>query len=428
LALAALIMSVPPAAVGASSRTSPGSQEHQVTATNIYDYHFDWGRDGCYCPTCNHGQGNNRLTFTDRGDNLWLAYVDPTTGAFSPSNGMGTLVDTNAAYVAEFGDGAYWMWSSTNDSQIVYSKYPAGVPHNANTAGSGIATMAADGTWTGQIVAKATHAPLATLDLTDPSPAIDFQNATDQGFLWELANAPNTGKMVPWSTRGQGNSRRWVRGEHSIVFTTGANPVAGVTWQQVFTYDTTLGQLTQLTFDPTNKEGAFMWRAPEFNNDYVFFTLINNGATIQVYHQQPDSNGNLTWTAVKTINMPSSLPYIWSPEPFVFNGKSYIFFQLSSYSGNQSFYFNVPTQIAMTGIDPGVDEFTWLTDTTDTAHVRSNPQYYITPQGPWIFYNMMTIATATRHQQPLGVWYASANLGVPAGNPCDGTPAPQVAR
>lgn len=416
LAFALVALAAQPATAAASL------PEYQVTTSIIYDYHFDWGANGCYCPTCNHGQGNARLTFTDNNDNLWLANVDPNTGLFSPSNGMGTLVDTDAAYVNDFGDGAYWMFSSTHDSQITYTKYTPGQPHSAATANAGVATMNPDGTWTGTIAASDVHAPLGTQDLTDPSPAINFQDQNDTEFLWQLVSDPSTEQMVPYSNRGHGNSRRWVQGAHTIVYTAAALPDAtGKSYVQVFTYDTTTFQQTQLTFEPTNKSGAWMWRAPEFNNDYVFFTVV--GKQLSIYHQQPDSSGNLVWTNIKTVTMPTSMPYIWSPVAFVYNGKSYIFFQLSSYSGNQSWYFNVPTQIAMTGIDPAVNSFKWLTNNNLTKRVRSNPEYYVTSKGVYIYYNRFAVTTPTNPTiHPDGVWYVPANLGAPSGNLCSGMP------
>jgi len=42
------------------------SPEVQVSDAPIVDFEFDWARDGVYCPTCNSGDGNNRIVFTDR--------------------------------------------------------------------------------------------------------------------------------------------------------------------------------------------------------------------------------------------------------------------------------------------------------------------------------------------------------------------------
>ena len=70
--------------------------EVQVTAASIPDYEFDSARDGRYCPTCNGGDGNSRLVFSDNSNNLWVGHVDFQTGAFLPADGHGALLASNS--------------------------------------------------------------------------------------------------------------------------------------------------------------------------------------------------------------------------------------------------------------------------------------------------------------------------------------------
>jgi hypothetical protein len=343
---------------------------------------------------------------------------------FIPQNGMGQLLDTNAAFSTDFGNGPEWM-NSTGPSQIVYTKYKADKPHNAAYAGSAVASANGDGTWTAGVIANGwqTHSPLASLDLNDPSPVINYQNGADSVVYWRNANDGSTvNNEVPDSSQSGGGSRRWVTDSHTIVFSTGAPPDStGKVYQQLFTYDTVSNQLTQISFDPTTKWGAFMWRAPEFNNDYVIVTIASR-TVLQVWRQTTDPLGNKTWALFNTIATPTTLPYIWSPEPFVHNGKSYVFFQISSSSAAND--FSVPTQIAFTGIDPAKASFRMLTNDNNTPRVRMDPEYYITSQGPIIYYNRYHLSTATHKQSQDGIWYAPTNLGPPV-NACNGLPMPK---
>ena len=64
----------------------------------------------------------------------------------------------------------------------------------------------------------------------------------------------------------------------------------------------------------------------------VFFTMASFRRQLLVYRKLPDANGVMRWTVIKSIDTPTALPYIWSPEAFVHNGRSYIFMQLSASS------------------------------------------------------------------------------------------------
>ena len=417
LAMGSVVHSTAAYAATKPAKTSSVLPEIEVSPDEIIDNEYDWGRYGCHCPTCNYGDGNDRQTFTDRAGNLWLAHVDPNTGMFIPQNAQGQLIDTNAAFTTDFGNGSEWM-NSVNPSQIIYTKYIPGKPHNAANAGSAVATPNGDGTWTAGVIPGGwqTHSPLASLNLEDVDPINNFQNGADTEVLWQLWGQ-NTSTVVPDSSQSGGGSRRWVTDAHTIVFTTGAPPDStGTVYQQVFTFNVDTTQLEQLTTDPVTKWGAFMWRAPEYNGDYVFLT-VSGRTNLAIYHQITDAMGNSSWQLSDMIAMPTSMPYIWSPEPFIFNGKSYVMFQISSSS--QANDFSVPTQIAFTGINPAVPSFRMLTNDASTPRVRMDPEYYITTNGPIVYYNRYHLATATQKQSPDGVWYAPTNLGAPIGNPCE---------
>ena len=70
---------------------------------------------------------------------------------------------------------------------------------------------------------------------------------------------------------------------------------------QMYTYDTDSGELEQLTFNPQGVLGGMMWRAPEFKNEYVFFTMAKFRQQILVYRKLPGADKVLRWTIVKTI-------------------------------------------------------------------------------------------------------------------------------
>lgn len=394
--------------VFAQAQTAP-LPEVQVTKSDIPDLEFDWGRNGVYCPTCNFGAGNSRFAFSDSENRLWIGQIDFTTGAFYPPDGRGVLVDTSASAPTDFGNGPEWM-ASTQGSQLVYTKYRAGEPASPETAGIALASMV-NGSWTADFLSDAfgRASPAATLDLTDAAPRISYVASDKTALYWRSMSQPNLERPLPISELTNGNSRRWVAGTRKIIFQ-GVPPGSGDRLKdQVFLYDTDSEELEQLTFDPNGKLGAFMWRAPEFNNEYVFFTMTSFRKQLLVYRKLPDANGTWRWAVIKTIDTPATLPYIWSPEVFTHNGRSYIFMQLSSSS--KFWDRSIPNQLALTGIDPLRVNFRMLTNNSQTRRLRVDPEYFITAQGPFIYYNRIVPETDIRPALNDGVWRVDTKLG-----------------
>jgi len=384
--------------------------EYQVSAFDIVDFEFDWARDGVYCPTCNFGDGNSRFVFTDRDYNMWLGYIDFETGEFISEDGRALLLDTNAAFATDFGNGPEWMISQRG-SEILYTKYVPGRKKNTFSASVALTSMTKSGEWQKGIVdgGLKKQSPIGTMDLDDIVPRYNYQNAAKTQVYWRMADDPTSEKLMPISEQTGGGSRRWIPGTGKVIFTGSDEPDAnGIVYQQVFIYDNETDDIEQLTFDPVTKWGAFMWRAPEFDNEYVFFT-ISGRTSIKIYRYIAGDDNIKRWTAINTIAAPAQIPYIWSPEPFVHNGRSWLYFQLSSSSKAND--MSIPTQLAMTGIDPQRPSFRMLTNDSETRRVRMDPEHFITSQGPFIYYNRYIPKTDTKPVRNDGVWRVDTGLG-----------------
>lgn len=405
LAVFALLMALASASGAWAQGVLP---EVQVTKTHIADYEFDWGRDGIYCPTCNGGAGNARFTFTDSSNKLWVANLDPMTGAFVPANGRGALVDVDAAQVTDFGNGPEWL-NTAAGSKITYVKYLPNQPHSSATAGVAVAGLV-DGAWSAQFIegGMQRYLPLGSLDVGDAEPRLLYQSDTDLKAYWRYADYPGTEKLLP-SDRPV-CSRRWVPGRHAVVYTAPCLLRANLRPAQAFWVDVDTGVEQQITFDPTSKLYAFAWQAPEFGNDWVVFTVADR-IKLEIHRQTVHPDGTRTWSLLNSISTPPGMPYVSSPESFVHNGKSYIAMQISSSASATD--YSVPTHIAITGIDPAVPSFRMLTNDTSVPRLRLDPEYYITAQGPFIYYNRFTASTPTSGVKLEGVWRVDTLLGPP---------------
>jgi hypothetical protein len=125
-----------------------------------------------------------------------------------------------------------------------------------------------------------------------------------------------------------------------------------------------------------------MWQAPEFRNEYVFFTMEKERRKILVYRKLPEPTRLRAWTISQDDRRSAALPYFFSPEVFVHNGRSYIFATVSS--ARRSIDRTIPNQIAISGVDPLRLDARLLTRPGHAA-AALDPEYYVTAQGPFIY-------------------------------------------
>jgi hypothetical protein len=407
VAPAALFLASLPAA-----HAQPFPPEVQVGADTIIDYEFDWGRDGTYCPACNHGEGNNRLSFIDSAGNVWIGHVDAYTGDFAPGDGEEELVDTNAMPVRTGHNGPEWM-SLQDASALLYNRYVDGKPQNPSHVCVGFGRVTTAGAWAGGCMPRTNGDafPFGTANVGDPSPMVSYRDSSagSTNLYWRQVRQGAQAHVVLTGSDQSRLEPRWVAGTNRLLLTVPAAPDAsGNVYRQIFLYSTSDGTLQQLTFEPTDKAAAYMWRAPEYDDSFVFFARVGY-TEVDVYRYLPDAGGASTWQVTKRIQSTPDAPYIYSPEPFTYNGKSWIFFTVSS---EQLDHNTAPSQLALSGIEPDVPTFRLLTTDGSDQHGRQDPEYYITANGPYIYYNRYIIPDHGVSRSE-GVFRVDTGLGAP---------------
>lgn len=308
-------------------------------------------------------QVGNRIAWQNLLGELWVADLDPVTGDLMPTNGKGELVDIDLAPLQLTLNGPEWAYG-LNDTRIVYTKSLA--------TGFNLSSAQLDqfSVWQTQSLAGSflSLTPLGTPSSNTQAPrASYFSYDTGSGNLylgWRDIDDPSTEGLL---LDGSVTSGRWVEDQPLIVTTINID-----SFKQVVTYDTANDVLTQLTFEPSHKFLPYMWMAPEFG-EILMMTMLDTEA-VGIYRQ--DVSG---WNLIHTINLPTSKPFVHSPEPFVYGGKSYILLVAADQLGSGGSFFGTPigpTEIWIAGIDAAQPFFRRIDDPLYEAN-RLDPEIYV---------------------------------------------------
>ncbi len=275
--------------------------------------------------------GGQRITWQSHdGAGVWVAAIDQTTAAFVPSDGRGVLVDTGVLPISEVANGPEWV-AGAGGSRVIYGKQIGGVDHVmiAGEAGGG---------WVPEPLAPG-RAPFGSLDPFDLTPRVYwFSDQRGQRESWSvvLGSAPIPhGTEVVWG--------RWAMGGSELL---GLQLVQGRF--QVVAHDPFTGVLEQRTHSSVSKRHTFGWYAPELGTSVFLVSTGPEGSgrvgRIDVYRRE-----GAGWVPHDRISGPPGLPFVISPEPVVFDGRSYIVFQASSSPRNSD---NGSSQVWLVDIDP----------------------------------------------------------------------------
>jgi hypothetical protein len=320
---------------------------------------------------------------------LWVGDVDRATGNLVQADGRQILADAEAMTISDIKltlSGPEWVTTPDGD-QVVYTKF-VGRRHNATNARIALAIRASNGQWSGGLQGPNLPRYGVFGSSTDGgvNPAIYYLDDDKQKRwrdLWGTAE-----EIVP-GTGGGLDAIRFVEGQRALCYRL---QVGGI--PQAFRYDLDTKVLEQLTFDSGKKQIVWMWRAPEFGNEYVLLTLVDT-REIRVYRKLPTGPGGaLQWTMIHTALGPRRCN-IQSLETFTYAGRSYAFMSMKS-------TYDYPHEIWFSNIDSANPIFRCISKSTAVA--RDDPEYFITNNGPIIYFNMWDPSLPRPQGGSLGLW------------------------
>lgn len=294
-------------------------------------------------------------------------------GTIGPAGCAGTLVDEAA-----------WGWPNSSGYQgpewarsqrgleIYYTKFLADgqTPALARAWANG-------GGWETEYLASGDRRAtiVTTHENTDPQARIMYLYRPLTGPqipIWRETTDPSTEALFPgFYSQASGSAPRWVPDQRAITLTQA--DISGVQQAARYFIDTKTTEV--LTYDAGNKGEIWMWSAPEFGGDLVFITVVD-GCCLRVYRQTGSA-----WTLINSFNAPSfsNLALLFSPQPQIYKGRSYVALQV----GNQ--LKDPLSSIWVVAIDPAAPLVRQVSDPTSSA-VRTEPEWLLTKQGAFIYY------------------------------------------
>lgn len=319
---------------------------------------------------------NNRIVWQEldaSNSGMWIADIDPGTGAVEPIDGRGILLDDNLASILETLNGPEWAFGESS-TYVVYT--------DTNTRGKhhiAIAYEQAPDDWvvdrlingqerfspTGSRIAGATNAYVSYVAPAPVGNSIVYR---------DLDNAANTEITVGATS----SASFWAEGFPGFVYSR-LSPFG----LQVALFDVTSGVSELITDDEGNKYLPSVWWAPEYG-EYRMMSVVGT-QTVGIYR---DGGGGY-WEQVHEVILPSIHRFVHSPEPFVHNGRSYVSLVAAERLGDGGGGFGTPTgdtEIWIAGLDPDDPFFRRVSEPTRFAN-RKDPEAYSTSSGVVVLYN-----------------------------------------
>lgn len=394
---AVLLMGLSIGAASAWGQTWAPNETLASGQTDLIDYEFS--------------QVRGQFVWNDSLGNLWLGTVNRATGLFVPADGRGVLIDSDSMTFQDAQktkNGPEWV-PGTTGQVVVHTKYKG--RHTDGNSRIAYATENPDGTWNSTFLGPdlVRKAPYGSAVMNDPAPRISYVDNREVHYWRELWD-PTTEKPISdfpdsnYPVRHVACSVPNVPGARAVLYPVTVNGVDQVFYRD---FDTNVSQ--QLTFDAGIKYEVWMWCAPELNNELVFFTLVDQ-TELRVYRNLLQPDGTRKWTPTFSQKAPTG-NQIFSPEPFTWNGKSFIF-MAQTVKPNK-----FRSEIWIANIDAAAPIFKRITP-TEPLRTRTDPEVFMSDSGPLIYYNKLTPTLNDRGQykpcrEPAcseGVWFANPGL------------------
>ena len=326
------------------------------TSSNLVDPEIDWL--------------GNRIVWADW-DGVWIADIDPVTGDFIPENGKGVLVDSTPSFpgMSAVANGPEWAMSRDGSEAI----YPDSTTEGIHVRIGRVRFE--NGRWVQRPLENSTNRIpfFASYDgnsLHGGITSASVNPLTMKGEGMRLRFAHDTAEvLLPADYRGG----RWIKGFRGVsidrklgkVYEAGYFDIDAMKYEKVLETETEIDQVWVIPM-PEYNNIPVLWcieKKPAYD-EFGFYAKINN-----------------TWRKVDSLRPPTDRNEIFSPEPFWWKDKSYLFLVARPRQGQPRSLYD---QVWILGLDPRAPFSRMISEESPAR--RTDPEVYYTSTEPVIYY------------------------------------------
>ncbi len=302
-------------------------------------------------------------------EGIWIGRIDKATGNFIPANGKGVLVDATPSYrgMQLVANGPEWAMSK-NGSVCIY-------PDSATQRNIRIGTAKYNGSaWVAS--------PLPFSDgripffgsydsayQKDGITCASYDTITMSGTGMRLRNSSDTMEITPNSMQGG----RWINGRYAISLSQ-----ENTSPNEIGFFDVTTKAYTRIAVFSNPIDQAWVVPMPEMNNRYAAWCIEKKTDRDEIAVFMNFGN---QWRKVDSIRIPTNRKEIFSPEPFWWNGRTYIFLVARPRAGQPASLYD---QVWIVGLANDARLFREISSPVPMR--RTDPEVFYTTTEPVIYY------------------------------------------
>ncbi len=308
------------------------------------------------------------MTFQDGSGDIWLATIDPATGALEDGS-LQTIATGGAPLLRTFNGPELGL--DAQGLSVHFTQVGGDGAYQAARVQMVGGTPQLDVLTTGD----EHFTPMASKDPTDASTRLVMLRRPPEwgAALWIDDAAPSVEHDLFVVDDRADSDVRWISGSHLLV-TDG--PLADTAREEVSVLDTDTGVVEVVS----NGEGVFGnpygWFAPDAG-DRLQVVALTDDLALTVWGRDPGG-----WSRIATLPSPvAGLPYLGSPEPFVVEGRSYLSAVLADDADPRPGI--TEQQVWLFGLDGGP---AWRCDDGAPGATRIDPEVLVLGDRIFVYY------------------------------------------
>lgn len=315
-----------------------------------------------------------QMVFQTHVGSVWVGDVDPRTGLLLTASGKDHLLATGAAPLITTAQGPEFGRDRSGISIYFTKMYNLRLQlWRSRLADGGVMTERVTSGITPRRTVFATGNP--ELD----SVRLLYLRGSAVNFSWASAdeNDPSDELLMPEIISGI-SGPRWIPGTDDFIYLT---EIGGS--REIARTNSATGETRILTNDGGNKVDMFPFRAPEFDNEVLFFSNVNQ-TELAVYRDL----GGAFYERILTLVPPANceFQYMVSVEPFTAGGRTYFAMEL-----HKTAAWAVSLDSSIWVFDMNADAETRLTLRVDDGSVahRVEAEWFIGRHEVFIYYSVV---------------------------------------